>query len=255
MVVLVAAPRRPSEKGPTVRTTSLLLSASVGAVLAMGVTVLPASAATAVPAVPSSPQPSAIPAVPATPTPVEAGYVSVSPASVAPGGSVRVSGTCPEPPAGAPEPTVQSVTSAAFTGQEAFSKTDPMAFDGTATVASSAAAGSHPVLLTCSNGTATGSVTVTGGGSGPTPVPAPHPSGHSSGSDGGSAGETTHGGVFAVATDTPAAPEQPAESGTPWGWIAGGVAVVVVAGGGAAYAATRRRRGGDADTPTQQMHL
>jgi hypothetical protein len=228
-----------------VRTTSLLLSASVGAVLAMGVTVLPASAATAVPAVPSSPQPSAIPAVPATPTPVEAGYVSVSPASVAPGGSVRVSGTCPEPPAGAPEPTVQSVTSAAFTGQEAFSKTDPMAFDGTATVASSATAGAHPVLLTCSNGTATGSVTVTGGGAGPTPTPAPH---HSS-----TTGETTHGGVFAVTADTPAAPEQPAESGTPWGWIAGGVAVVVVAGGGAAYAATRRRRPADPDAPTEQL--
>lgn len=238
------------------RTTSLLLSASVGAVLAMGVAVLPAYAATAVPAVPSSPQPSANPAVPATPTPVEAGYLSVSPASVAPGGSVRVSGTCPEPPAGAPEPTVQSVTSAAFTGQETFSKTDPMAFDGTATVASSATAGSHPVLLTCSNGTATGSVTVAGGGAGPTPAPAPHPAGGGSTPSGhSSGGESAQGGVFAVTADSPVVTEEPTEHGTPWGWIAGGVAVVVVAGGGAAYAATRRRRGGDADAPTQRMHL
>jgi hypothetical protein len=188
----------------------------------------------------------------------EAGFVSVSPSSAAPGASVRISGTCPTAADGAGDPSVQSVTSDAFTGPESFSKTDPTAFDGTATIARGASAGDHTVTLTCSNGTASGTVTVTGGS-----TPSPAPSGN--GSNGGSSGT---GGSGVLPAPEPGAGSQPSanagagsggdasvavdeqsDSGTPWGWITAGGIVVVGAAAGGTYALTRRRDTG-AGTPT-----
>ncbi|BBG04000.1 MULTISPECIES: hypothetical protein [Pseudonocardia] len=244
------------------RTTTLLLSASAGALIAIGASTGAALAQPTPTPIPApSPSP-AVPAVPAAPAAAEAGFVSVSPAQVAPGGSVRVSGTCPTPPSGAPDPQVQSVVSTAFTGQESFSKTDPMAFDGTATVAPTATAGAHPVLLTCSNGSATGTVSVTAG-TGPPAPPAGGGSGSGSGRSGATGGSTgsgsagTPGGVFAVSTDTAVDEEAPADDRMSWGWIVAGVAVIVAAGGGAAaHAATRRRReeqDARGDAPTRHL--
>ncbi|WP_369253184.1 hypothetical protein [Geodermatophilus amargosae] len=217
------------------RTSTLLLSASAGALLTLG-----AAGGTAL-------------ADPGTPTAAaEPGAVSVSVASAAPGQTVRVSGTCPTPSDGS-QPEVQSVTSTAFTGPETFSKTDPTAFDGTATIAQDAAAGAHPVLLTCSNGTASTTVTVTGGGSPtPTPTPTPEPTPAPSG---GAAGGNAAGGA-----DTGTGPGAGSEDGTadggaggdvvvesqggsgdvPWGWVTAGGIVVLGAGVGTTYALTRR---------------
>lgn len=234
------------------RTSSLLLSASAGALIACGVTVGTAYAQPAVPAVPAT----VSPAVPSQPGVAEPGAVSTSVSQAAPGQTVRVSGTCPTPPAGAPMPTVQSVTSPAFAGPESFSKTDPMAFDGTATIASSATAGTHPVTLTCSNGTASTSITVTGGGGGPTPTPTP--AHHGGSTAGGTTDQTTTGGDQGTVDTTTVAPQvQTTEGGLPWGWIAAG-AVVVLGGGAGVYAATRRRGAADpgdgADAPTERLH-
>ncbi|ODU04340.1 MAG: hypothetical protein ABS81_10565 [Pseudonocardia sp. SCN 72-86] len=81
--------------------------------------------------------------MPVAPANLEAGFVSVSTPQAAPAATIRVSGTCPTPPAGAAQPVVRSVTSPAFSGPESFSETDPMAFDGTATISRSATAGAH----------------------------------------------------------------------------------------------------------------
>jgi hypothetical protein len=124
-----------------------------------------------------------------------------------------------------------------------------MAFSGTAVIASGATAGSHPVTLTCSNGTAATTITVTGH-SAPTPAPAPaHRTGGGTGESGGT-------GITVVGT-TPQ--EQPA--GVPWGWVAAGAVVVVGGAAGGAYALTRRRRtavtvasGVDPEAPTERLH-
>ncbi|MGY1753462.1 hypothetical protein [Blastococcus sp. SYSU D01042] len=185
----------------------------------------------------------------------EPGAVQVSPASAAPGSSVRISGTCPTAADGAGDPVLQSVTSDAFTAPESFSKTDPTAFDGTATIARGASAGAHDVLLTCSNGTASTTVTVTGGSTaGPTPsgggTSGTTPAG---GSGAGTSGAGTGGGT---APEPTAAAGADAEAGsgsratvvdeetgssTPWGWITAGGLVVVGAAAGTTYLLTRRR--------------
>jgi hypothetical protein len=138
------------------RPSTAVLGAAAGLTLALGVTGTALAAA---------PTPTTAPASPAA--------VFVSSPTAVPGQTVHVDGTCALPASG-PMPTVVSVTSAAFTGPEVFTKTDPDAFDGTATVRSNAAAGSYTVTLTCSNGTAATSLRVlpAGGGSGAvTPAP------------------------------------------------------------------------------------
>jgi len=223
------------------RTSPLLITAAAGTFL-----LLAASTGTAL-------------ATPADPTggAAEPGFVSVSPSSAAPGASVRISGTCPTAADGAGDPSVQSVRSEAFAGPESFSKTDPTAFDGTATIASGAPAGSYTVTLTCNNGTASGAVTVSGGS-----TPAPEPSGN--GSNGGSNGTGT-GVLPAPEPGTGGQPranaaegggdgesgavDEESDSSTPWGWITAGGIVVVGAAAGGTYALTRRRDTG-AGTPT-----
>jgi hypothetical protein len=203
----------------------------------------------------------------------EPGVVSVSPSDAATGSSVRISGTCPTAADGAGDPSVQSVTSDAFTGPESFSKTDPTAFDGTATIAHGAAAGDHSVLLTCSNGTASTTVTVTGGS-----TPDPAPSGNGSGGNGsgnGANGNGSSGGTEGTGGDSGALPaseggagaemstnagagsgdgasvvDGSSDSGAPWGWITAGGIVVIGAAAGATYALTRRR-GAGAGTPAR----
>ena len=197
----------------------------------------------------------------------EAGVVSVSPSGAAPGTSVRVSGTCPTAADGAGDPSVQSVTSDAFTGSESFSKTDPTAFDGTATIAHDAAAGDHTVLLTCSNGTATTTVTVNGGSGTPGPAPSGDGTGSGTGSgagsgagsggdpgalpapgagpDAGAAGEMTANAGAGSGDGTSVAIDEGSGSSTPWGWITAGGIIVVGAAAGGTYALTRRRDTGN----------
>lgn len=220
------------------RATTLLLSASAGALIACGAVTGTAFAATPAPVPPSG---SVSPAVPSTPSVQEAGVVTVSSAQAAPGQTIRISGTCPTPPVGAPQPTVTSVTSAGFRGPETFSKTDPFAFDGSAVVAD--VPGRHQVLLTCSNGTAataftiTGSTASTGGGAPSSPA------------GGGSAHERarTDGGVV---VEEPQAQQE----SLPWGWIVAGALVVAGAGAAGATAYARRRPTG-ADAPTERHHV
>jgi hypothetical protein len=159
-------------------TPSTLAGMFAGAILAVstagfgfaapaGPTTVPVSP-TAGPSTPSQPTTPAQATTPAQPSSPAAVFVS-SP-SAQPGTTVHVSGTCALPPSGA-LPTVVSVNSPAFTGPEKFSKTDPDAFDGTATIARTAAPGHYIVALTCSNSTATTELRVIGpdrpaGGSG-----------------------------------------------------------------------------------------
>jgi hypothetical protein len=231
-----------------VRTTSLVLSASIGAIVTLAVSTGTAWA-DPVPADPGT-APTTSPTASAVQEP---GYVSVSVSEAAPGQTVRVSGTCPTPPVGAALPVVESVTSPAFAGPEKFAKTHPMAFDGTATIARSAAAGSSPVTLTCSNGTATTTFTVTNGGE-PTPTPSHHGSSGTHGTAAGGDATTdtrTDGGVVVVVENQPV--------GVPWGWITTGVLVVFGGGAGSAYLLSRRGTRADENdsvsTPNEHLHV
>jgi hypothetical protein len=225
------------------RATTLLLSASAGALIALGATAAPAFAGTL------------------PPPGVEVGSLFVSTGQAVAGDIVHVSGSCPMAPAGAALPTIVSVTSTGFTGPETFSRTDPYAFDGTALVADRP--GSHLVTLTCSNGTATTVFTSTV--SGPTPAPAPTPdpvvpahpvrpvtpapAGHTGTHSGSSTSDT---GVFTVEE------QQQTDSGLPWGWIAAGGLVVAGAAAAGATAFAKRRRPVSStqdDQPTQRMHV
>jgi hypothetical protein len=156
--------------------------------------------------------------------------VFVSSPTAAPGQTVHVDGTCALPSSG-PMPTVVSVTSPAFTGPEVFSKTDPDAFDGTATIRSNAASGSYTVTLTCSNGTATTGFRVVA-------------------ASGGNSGAVTPNPVAPSVAPSAAAPSAPAtqpvaaaadhSSGDS---IALGVTgIAIVAAGAAGYVAVTRRR-------------
>jgi hypothetical protein len=196
------------------RPSTTVLGAAAGLVLALGWAGTAGAATTA-------PTPTPAP----TAGTVSPAAVFVSAPTAAPGQTVRVDGTCALPASG-PMPTVVSVTSPAFTGPEVFTKTDPNAFDGTATVRSAATAGTYTVTLTCSNGTATTNFRV---------VPA-----------GGNSGAVT---PNPVAPSAPAAPPasaapaaQPADHSADDS-IALGVAVIaVIAAGGAGYVAVTRRR-------------
>ena len=198
------------------RPSTVLAGTAAGAVLALGT----AGVALAAPAA----TPSAGPSAAASPA-----AVFVSPGAAAPGQVVRISGTCALPATDA-LPTVVSVTSPAFAGSERFSKTDPNAFDGTATLAN-VRAGSYTVTLTCSNGTATTSVRVLA----------------ASGGTGGNATPATPV-LPAPATQVPAASAAPAEvpaeqSGSDSHWVGAGIAVLAVAAAGATgFVATSRRR-------------
>ncbi len=224
------------------RPTTLLLSASAGALIAFGAVTGTAFATTPAPVPPSG---SVSPAVPTRPSVQEAGAVMVSSDRAAPGQTVRISGSCPTPAAGAPQPTLTSVTSEGFRGPETFSKTDPFAFDGSAVVAD--APGSHQVLLTCSNGTATTSFTVTGSTA---PTGGVAPSTPAAGGGGGGAHERTGSGDGGVVVEE----SQPQEESLPWGWIAAGGLVVAGAGAAAGTAYVRRRPTG-ADAPTERTHV
>jgi hypothetical protein len=192
-------------------------------------------------------------AAPAATTTGSAAAVFVSPSAAAPGATVQVSGTCAMPTSGTDFPTVTSVTSPAFSGSASFINKAPDSFSATAKISSSAATGSYPVTLTCSNGTASGTVQVTGGAPKPTPAPAPKPAGggtHQGTAAGGSGAEGTTGGTTGYsgetgtfgesATTEQAAPEQ--DSG--WnGWEIAGVAVLgLAAAGGGGYAVARSNR-------------
>jgi hypothetical protein len=196
------------------RPSTAVLGAAAGLTLALG------AAGTAAAA------PATAPSAPATAAASPAA-VFVSSPTAAPGQTVHVDGTCALPASG-PMPTVVSVTSPAFTGPEVFTKTDPDAFDGTATVRSNAAAGTYTVTLTCSNGTATTSFRVlpaSGGNSGAvTPAPVAPTSAPS-----------------AAPSVAPAA--QPASDHSGDDSLALGLTVVgVVAAGAAGYVAVSRRR-------------
>jgi hypothetical protein len=178
-----------------------------GAVLVLST----AGVAFASPAVPTP-----LPTGPSAPAqPISPAAVFVSSTDARPGTTIHVSGTCALSAAGA-EPAVVSVNSAAFTGPERFSKTDPTAFDGTATIARSATPGRYPVELVCSNSTATTVLQVTGpdrsaGDSGRVP-PAPD-------------APVAHHAVRGVEA-------QSDRSGEPW--LGVGVGVLVIAAAGAA---------------------
>ena len=203
------------------RTSTAVIGAAAGLALAFGI------AGTAGAAAPDQ----------AAPSPSTAGSpaaVFVSTPTATPGQTVRVDGTCALPATG-PLPTVVSVTSPAFTDPEVFSKTDPNAFDGTATVRSNAAPGPYPVTLTCSNGTATTTFQVVpghGGNSGG------GTSGTNSGSNAGGSGETP----IAPANPAQAPAAQPADHSGNDSIAIGVTAVAIVAAGGAGYVAVSRRR-------------
>ena len=203
------------------RTSTAVTGAAAGLVLAFGI------AGTAGAAAPAQASPTNAAGSPAA--------VFVSSPTAAPGQTIHVDGTCALPASG-PMPKVISVTSPAFTGPENFSKTDPDAFDGTATIRSDAAPGSYTVTLTCSNGSATTDLQVVaahGGGTG--------------GNTGGNSGSGANSGTLAPAA--PVAPSnQPAaqpESGShsDSDSLAVGLTIVaVVAAGAAGYVVVTRRR-------------
>ncbi|WP_433159458.1 hypothetical protein [Kribbella sp. CA-247076] len=216
--------------------TSTLVGMFAGAVLALST----AGIAFAAPAVPTP--------VPAAPTPVPTGAASVptglttpsqqgspaavfvSSASVRPGTTVHVSGTCALPASGtAAMPTVVSVTSPAFVGPERFSKTDPDAFDGTATISRTTAPGHYPVMLTCSNSTASTVVRVIGSEE------------HSAGRPGHAAAAPAPGGVPVVHHAGPAVQAHDDPSSKPWLGVGIGALAVAVAGAGT-YVVTRSRQ-------------
>jgi len=201
------------------RTSTAVIGAAAGLVLAFGIAGT-AGAATA---------PAA--ATPTTPAGTPAAVFISSPTAT-PGQTVHVDGTCALPASG-PMPTVVSVTSPAFTGPETFSKTDPDAFDGTATIRSNTVPGTYTVTLTCSNGTATTDLRVVAahGGSG----------GSTGGNSGASSGTIAPAAPVAPSTQPAAQPESGSHSGTDP--LAVGLTVVaVVAAGAAGYVAVSRRR-------------
>jgi hypothetical protein len=209
------------------RTSTAVVGAAAGLVLAFGIAGIAGTAGTAGAATTpelAAPSPTAAAGSPAA--------VFVSSPTVTPGQTIHVDGTCALP-AGGPMPTVVSVASPAFTGPERFSKTDPDAFDGTATIRSTAPPGAYTVTLTCSNGTATTGLTVVAahGGSGTN-------TGGTTGTDSGT-----------VAPAAPAAPStqptgQPeaAHNSDSDSLALGLTAVAVVAAGAAGYVAVSRRR-------------
>jgi hypothetical protein len=172
----------------------------------------------------------------------------VSPTSSAAGQTVQVSGTCAMPTDGTAFPTVTSVTSPAFSGAVTFINRAPDSFSGTATIGASATDGSYPVTLTCSNGTASSTVQVSGGSAKPTPRPVPTPAATggethrgTAGTDSGTGTGTSDDGSATTASDTT---DQPADQGSGWtGWEIAGVAVLgLAAAGGGGYAVARRNR-------------
>jgi hypothetical protein len=224
--------------------TTTLAGTFAGAVLALST----AGIAFAAPAVPT-PVPAAPTTVPAAPTPVPTGSPSVptrptapsqpsspaavfvSSASVRPGTTVHVSGTCALPASGtAAMPTVVSVTSPAFAGPERFSKTDPDAFDGTATIAPTADPGYYPVMLTCSNSTASTAVHVIGSDA------------HPAGQPGHAAAAPAPRGVPVVHHATPAVQAHDDPSSEPWLGVGIGVLALAVAGAGAFVLARSHHR-------------
>jgi hypothetical protein len=198
------------------RPSTTVLGAAAGLVLALGWAGTAGAATTAI-----APTPTAGTTSPAA--------VFVSSPTAAPGQTVHVDGTCALPSSG-PMPTVVSVTSPAFTGPEVFSKTDPDAFDGTATIRSNAAAGSYTVTLTCSNGTATTDFRVVAASGGNSGAVTPNP--------------------VAPSVAPPAAPSAPATqpAAAPANHSSGdsvalGVTgIAIVAAGAAGYVAVTRRR-------------
>jgi hypothetical protein len=208
-----------------VRTSAVLAGAATSALLCLGLTGI-ASAAPA----------------------NEPAALFVSPTAAAAGQSVQISGTCAMPTSGTDLPTVTSVTSPAFSGAASFINKASDSFSGTATISSSAADGSYPVTLTCSNGTAASTVQITGGGSKPNPAPSnggeTHHSGTTTGTTTGNRSTTGYStdGTTDGSTDGTATDQQATEQDSGWnGWEIGGVVVLgVAAAGGIGYAAARR---------------
>jgi hypothetical protein len=189
---------------------------------------------------------SAAPAGPTGPTADSPAAVFASPTSAVPGATVQISGTCAMPTSGTDFPTVTSVTSPAFSAPASFINKAPDSFSGTATISSAAAAGSYPITLTCSNGSASSTVQVTGGSSKPNPAPAGGGTHHSStteGSSGTGSGEYSTGSGTVDGSDTTVTEEAPAQDPGWNGWeIAGVAALGAAAAGAGGYAVARRNR-------------
>ena len=170
-------------------------------------------------------------AAPAAPTAASPAAVFVSSGSAKPGTTVHVSGTCALPASGA-MPTVSSVVSPAFTGPERFSKTDPDAFDGTATIDPAAGPGIYTVTLTCSNSTATTTLRVLG-----SDRPA-HGSGHAAAVP--VAPALPAAGDNSPVVNSPVVQAQDDPSDEPW--LGVGVGVLAIAAAGAAGFVVARSR-------------
>ncbi|GAA4822790.1 hypothetical protein GCM10023201_05960 [Actinomycetospora corticicola] len=159
----------------------------------------------------------------------EPGTLMLSASSVQPGQRITFSGTVATPTTGT---GAISVSSSAFAGGATMTRTDPTAFSGSATIASSAKPGTYTVTASSSAGTVSAKLTVAGG----TPVPAHHggtgTGTHTSG-HGSSSGTATQSSDAAAITDTTGSDV------LPWALSAAGAIVLL---GGGAYALGRGRQ-------------
>ncbi|GLZ51752.1 hypothetical protein [Actinomycetospora sp. NBRC 106378] len=167
----------------------------------------------------------------------EPGVLTLSASSVKPGAQVTFSGTFAEPAASTATGPI-TVTSPAFAGPATLSRSNPEAFDGSATIASGAHAGTYTVTASSSAGTVTSRITVVG------TVPPPVPAHHSTAAGTHTAGHHTTAEESTDTTSTDAVsatPVDPASGPDLLPWVLGGTGLVVLAGGGA-YALGRGRR-------------
>lgn len=185
-------------------------------------------------------------AAPAAPTAASPAAVFVSSGSAQPGTTVHVSGTCALPASGA-MPTVSSVVSPAFTGPERFSKTDPDAFDGTATIDPAAGPGIYTVTLTCSNSRATTELRVLGsdrpahnsGHAAAVPLAPARPAGRDNAPAAHDNAPAAHN-APAAGDNSPVVQAQDDPSDQPW--LGVGVSVLAIAAAGAAVFVVARSR-------------
>ncbi|MCD2187923.1 hypothetical protein [Actinomycetospora soli] len=158
----------------------------------------------------------------------EPGDLMLSATTVTPGAHITFSGSVATPTTGTGP---VGVTSSAFAGAATMDRTDPTAFSGSATIASSAKAGTYTVTASSSAGTVSARITVTG----TAPAPAHHGSGTAAGTH-----SSGHGSSSPQSTDTSTAISETAGSDV-LPWALGGAGVIVLIGGGA-YALGRGRQ-------------
>jgi hypothetical protein len=158
----------------------------------------------------------------------EPGTLMLSSTSVQPGQRITFSGTVATPTTGT---GAISVSSSAFAGGATMTRTDPTAFSGSATIASSAKPGTYTVTASSSAGTVSAKLTVAGG----TPTPAHH------GGSGTGTHTSGHGSSSGTGTESAAIADASGSDVLPWALGAAGAVVLL---GGGAYALGRGR---DAD--------